>query len=108
MVGAPLGLAALATVAEGRTLDLLSGRQRNVASGAEALAPGYFLVVSVSTPLLLLTTAAAKMLPEPTDREAEPKDLATKGTTNNEGLANTQVRSAGGTGGRGTAGAVTE
>ena len=79
MVGGSLGLATLATVADGRTRALMADRAKDAASAAEALTAGYSLAFLVSAALLAVAAVAVKALPEPTEKEAKPKDVDTKG-----------------------------
>jgi hypothetical protein len=75
MVGGSLGLTTLATVANGRTRVLVAGRAQDVASAAEALTAGFL----ASAALLAVAAVAVKALPEPTEKEAKPKAVDTKG-----------------------------
>lgn len=77
MVGGSLGLATL--VADGRTRALVAGRTQDAASAAEALTAGYSLAFLVSAALLAVAAVAVKVLPEPTEKEAKPKAVDTKG-----------------------------
>jgi hypothetical protein len=79
MVGGSLGLATLATVADGRTQALMADRAKDAASAAEALPSGYSLAFLVSAALLAVAAVAVKVLPEPTEKAAKPKDVDTKG-----------------------------
>jgi hypothetical protein len=79
MVGGSLGLATLVTVADGRTRALVAGRAQDAASAAEALTAGYSLAFLVSAALLAVAAVAVKVLPEPTEKEAKPKAVDTKG-----------------------------
>ena len=79
MVGGSLGLATLVTVADGRTRALVAGRTQDAASAAEALTASYSLAFLVSAALLAVAAVAVKVLPEPTEKEAKPKDVDTKG-----------------------------
>jgi len=79
MVGGSLDLATLVTVADGRTRALVAGRAQDAASAAEALTAGYALAFLVSAALLAVAAVAVKVLPEPTEKEAKPKAVDTKG-----------------------------
>jgi len=79
MVGGFLGLATFVTVANGRTRVLVAGRAQGAASAAETLTAGYSLAFLVSAALLAVAAVAVKALPEPTEKEAKPKAVDTKG-----------------------------
>ncbi len=83
-VGASIGLAALATIAAGRTSGLLAGVAATPAHTAAALTGGYALAFSVAAVILLVTAAVAvttlpslRVLGQPEDarREAPAPDV---------------------------------
>ena len=60
-------------------LALVAGRAQDAASAVEALTAGYSLAFLVSAALLAVAAVAVRVLPAPTEKEAKPKDVDTKG-----------------------------